>query len=551
MGGELTIRLLGGFTLIQHGQPVSELDSARLQALLAYLVLHRGTPQLRYHLAFLFWPDSDEAQARTNLRNLLHRLRRVWPEADRYLTVETKSLTWRADVGISLDVADFEEALGKAGSVSVPEVALSFLQQAISLYQDDLLPSCYDDWISPIRTRLRQAYIQALEQHAELLQAVGDTQGAIRGYRRLAEAEPLQEAIYGRLIDLYESVGDHAAALRVYHQCDTVFRRELGVSPGAMVQEVYRRLLALDGLVSKPPTPSIPEESKLVGRSVAWEQLRLTWQDVAAGRQAPLLALIEGEAGIGKSRLAEELMAWVRRRHPLQRQGKVDGVERLSVRQSAGATTAVASCYAAENQLAFSPVVSWLRGLSLEALTPGVRAELVPMIPDLADADCPLLEPAALPEAWQKTRLYDALTRTILAQEQPILLCLEDIQWCDTETLDWLHHLLRADPHAKLMVVATWRQEEVATDHPLQAALLRWREQKRLLNIPLARLDEADTAELAGTLIGEPLPKDLAAALYAYTEGNPLFIVESIRSGPEGVKAPGGVVAPRSPVTSG
>ena len=179
MGSEATIRLLGDFALTQHGRPVLGLDSARLQALVAYLVLHRGAPQLRYHLAFLFWPDSDEGQARTNLRNLLHRLRRAWPEADRHLAIGTKSIAWRPDAELSVDVADFEQHLAAATASADPVDKVSSLQQAIGVYRGDLLPSCYDEWIEPLRTRLRQGYVHALEQHAQLLQAAGDVRGAI------------------------------------------------------------------------------------------------------------------------------------------------------------------------------------------------------------------------------------------------------------------------------------------------------------------------------------------------------------------------------------
>ena len=537
MGSEVTIRLLGDFALIQHGRLVPGLDSARLQALVAYLVLHRGAPQLRYHLAFLFWPDSDEAQARTNLRTLLHRLRRAWPEVSQVLTVETKSLTWRADADVSLDVADFEEAIGEAAAASDPDAALSRLRQAIALYRDDLLPSCYDDWISPIRVKLRQAYVQGLERYAELLHVNGDSRRAIREYRRLIEAEPLQEAAYSRLMDLYASAGDRAAALRVYHQCATVFRRELGVAPGDAIQSAYSRLLALDRTTSALPLAGTPVEPQLIGRSVAWEQLRMVWQDVSAGRRAPCLVLIEGEAGIGKTRLAEELMERVRQQTDV----------RLQPGAGAGVTTAVAACYAAEIQLAFSPVVSWLRAFSLRDLAPAWRAALAAMVPDLAEVDRSRPEADAVPEVWQKARLYEALTQAVLSQPQPILLRLEDLQWCDAETLAWLHHLLRADPGARVMLVATYREEEVAVDHPLHAALLRWREQGRLLDLSLGRLSADETAELAATLTGTPFSEDGAAALYGYTEGNPLFIVETIRSGWDATAATGDGYASAEP----
>ena len=347
---------------------------------------------------------------------------------------------------------------------------------------------------------------------------------------------------YCRLIDMYEAAGDRAAGLRVYHQCVRLFQRELGVAPGATVQAAYRRLLGLDGSMPGPPVALAPEETELVGRNVAWEQLRLVWQDVSAGRRAPCLVLIEGEAGIGKTRLAEELMSWVRRRSMREpnRRGEAGGVSclhhrvggaRHAAELGSGSTTAVAACYAAETQLAFSPVVSWLRAFSLSDLAPAWRAELASMVPDVAEADRRASTTSAVPEAWQKTRLYEALTHAVLSQPQPILLRLEDLQWCDEETLAWLHHLLRAGTGARLMLVVTHREEEVAPDHPLHTALLRWREQGRLVELSLDRLSVEETTELAATLTGQSLSEDGAAALHRTTEGNPLFIVETLRSG--------------------
>jgi DNA-binding SARP family transcriptional activator len=84
-GHLLRIRLLGSLE-VRSGETVLEpLESARAEALLAYLLLHRDAPQSRQRLAFLFWPDSTEAQARTNLRHVLHVLRRSLPDADRFL----------------------------------------------------------------------------------------------------------------------------------------------------------------------------------------------------------------------------------------------------------------------------------------------------------------------------------------------------------------------------------------------------------------------------------------------------------------------------------
>src|SRR2546427_13147484 len=107
----LHMRLLGDFSLIYADRQVTSLNTMRLQSLLAYLVLHRDVPQSRQHLAFLFWPDATEAQARNNLRQLLHQLRQALPDVEQFLHADTSMLHWRLDSPFSLDVAEFERAL--------------------------------------------------------------------------------------------------------------------------------------------------------------------------------------------------------------------------------------------------------------------------------------------------------------------------------------------------------------------------------------------------------------------------------------------------------
>src|ERR1700693_4866770 len=107
----LHIRLLGDFHLLYNDQQVASLNTTRLRSLLASLVLHCEVPQPRQHLAFLFWPDSSEAQARNNLRQLLHQLRQALPDVEQFLHADTSMVHWRLDTPFSLDVAEFERAL--------------------------------------------------------------------------------------------------------------------------------------------------------------------------------------------------------------------------------------------------------------------------------------------------------------------------------------------------------------------------------------------------------------------------------------------------------
>src|SRR3954471_24686989 len=109
--GELQVRLLGELDLRLGETRLPPLESARAESLLAYLLLHRDAPQPRQRLAFLLWPDSTEPQARTNLRKVLHNLRHALPDAERFLEVGPRTLRWRVDAPLWLDVEHFQRAL--------------------------------------------------------------------------------------------------------------------------------------------------------------------------------------------------------------------------------------------------------------------------------------------------------------------------------------------------------------------------------------------------------------------------------------------------------
>ncbi|RMD93923.1 MAG: 6-hydroxy-D-nicotine oxidase, partial [Calditrichaeota bacterium] len=195
----LRVTLLGHFDMIYETQSVSAIKTARMRSLLAYLLLNRGKCLSRQHLAFLFWPDSSERQARTNLRQLLHHVHRAFPEIERFLHADTKTLEWKNEIPFQLDVAEFEKALeqaGEAGRRNDPSAMLAALEQAASFYQADLLPECYEEWIESERERLRRKYIEALERLVQLLEKQRAYPKAIEYALRLLHADDLNESSY-------------------------------------------------------------------------------------------------------------------------------------------------------------------------------------------------------------------------------------------------------------------------------------------------------------------------------------------------------------------
>jgi DNA-binding SARP family transcriptional activator len=499
---ELKIQLLGGFSLVA-ADSVPGVNTGRLQSLLAYLLIHRALPQQRHRLAFLFWPDTPEAQAHTNLRTLVHRLRRALPHCDRYLQVDGHTVLWRADAPCTLDVQEFEAAAREGAS-------LPLLRQAIALYRGDLLPGIYEEWVEPERERLRQLFLRALDRAGECLESQRDYRGALEYVQRRVRHDPLDEDGYRRLMRLHALAGDRAGALRAYRQCVSALEEELGVEPSPATCEAYERLLETSAPGAASPVERTAETGfPLVGREGEWQRLQRAWSAALAG--TPRLAVLAGEAGIGKTRLAGEFAAWAERQ---------------------GFRTVWGRAFAMEGGPAYAAIVPWVRaGLSRRAgaiLEPLWLTEIARILPELLVEHPGLAQPTPITDAWQRSRFFEALARAVLAGGGPLLLVLDDLHWCDGETLAWLHHLLRFDPRAPLLVLGTVRTHEVDAGHPLSTLLLALRREGTLTDIPLGPLEDAQSARLAAEVSGA-IGHSPSQASYAGAEGNPLFIVEMVR----------------------
>lgn len=521
----LHVQLLGSFRLLWDGYPIAGFEQARLRDMLSYLVLFRAAPISRQQLAFTFWPDTSDRQALKNLRTVLTRLRQALPDADDFIGVTSQTLQWRPQASFVLDVAEFEAAVAQAIEAQESKdsaKAASAWTAAVAAYTGDLLPDCYDDWILPLRERLRLAYGDALERLVLSLEDQRDYGGAIPYAQRLLQHDPLHEAAYRHLMRLYLGQGNRTEALRAYQACQAMLEREFGMEPTRPTRDLYATLLRGDDVPQSAAAGHLlagrPAVLPLVGREAEWSLLVSTWHEAAAGR--PQMILLTGEAGIGKTRLAEELVAWVARH---------------------GVATAAAHCYlgGSGGALAYAPVVEWLRHASLRphlaALEDAWLVEVARLQPALLNQRPRLAPPGPLTEPWQRTRLFEALAHAVLGStresHKPPLLYVDDLHWADRETLDWLVYLLHFDRSAPLLVVGTVRGHEVSLDHPLTAARLALTRAGLLREVLLAPLDATETALLAASVAGRRIDADEAAQLYHDTEGNPLFVVEMVRAG--------------------
>ncbi len=508
----LEIQLLGDLQIRCNGGPPLQFKGDRQPSLLAYMVLHRATPQQRYALAAHFWPDSSDQQAMTNLRKVIGDLRKTVPALERYLLLDNGVITWQPDLHCAFDVADFELALTQAAQATDEVMATKALQHAVGLYRGDLLPHLYDDWVLAERERLQKGLISALAQLSNLYERQGRFADAISCQLRLLRLDPLHEETYRQLMRLHALDGDLNRVKRLFRECKEILAREFNAPPSAPTRALYEQLLAGETTVMPARQREHPPQlTPLVNRLAEWQQLELAWASAKQGTPQALLLL--GEAGIGKSRLAQELFTQVLRQ---------------------GSSAAYSHAQAGTHPTPYAPLIDWLRA---PALAPIVRTldkvwqkELVALLPELLIEQPTLHNHLSTAESWSAHRLQDALLRVLAATEKPLLLVLDDLQWVDKPTLDWLSQLLLHKTQRPLLVVLVARSEEIITNQHLLEWRLRLRQAQRLTELTLKPFTPENTADLAAALGGLPLSPGQAQALYQATEGHPLLIVEALRT---------------------
>jgi DNA-binding SARP family transcriptional activator len=498
VGHELEVSLLGSFRLKWQNETIQAMNSLRLQALLAYLLLNRDKPLSRRQIAFQFWPDTSEAQAFTNLRTLLTLLRRVLPEAGRFVLADRHTLQWQVGSPFRLDVADFEQALADGE-----------LEQAVNVYGGDLLPDCYDDWIQPERERLRHNFSRALEKVIQTREEARDYEAALSYAQTYLQHDPLREKTYRHLMRLHALRGSRSQVARLFQDCTLTLERELGVEPSARTRKLYEQFLQLSQ--RPPPVCGGHNNLPLVGRGREWQYMLARWREAAAGN--PGMTLLLGEAGIGKTRLLEEFHEWAYRQ---------------------GITVAYARCYAAQGRLAYAPVTSWLRcpqlRATLNSLEPVWLEELARLLPELSLELAELTRPAPITENWQRLRLFEALARAVFAAPQPRLLILDDLQWADRETVAWFSFLIRFDAQAQLLLLTSMRPEDARAEQAVAPLRQELQRDGLLMEFELEPFDLNDTLRLVASVSGHSCSPEVGEEIFAQSEGNPLFVVEMVRS---------------------
>ena len=453
----------------------------------------------RQRLAGSIWPESSDAQALTNLRRELHHLREHWPALDTLIDAGSRTLTWRVE-GASVDLADFEAASGRglAGDRQA-------LLEAARLYRGNLFPDCTGEWIDPERERLSvraQQVLSRIVAHFETQRAYSEATEHAQHWLRL---DPLNEEAWCALMRCHARRGDRATALHLYQQCVAVLKNELGVPPSAATRQTYREILDVGPEAPAPPAPPRAAVYPLVGRQREWQAQLAAWQGAATGAR---MFVIRGEAGIGKTRLAEELLDWC-------------GLENI--------TTVTARCYAGEGRLAYAPIAAWLKSDVLQPTLMGMDAswltDVARIRPELIASRADVPVPEGNLESWQRLRFFEAVAQ-VFRSAAPMVLFADDLQWADADTIEWLQYFLRSASDTTCLVVATVRAEEEQDNVALTRLLGHLERAEVLSSVSLGPLDSAATALLAAAVLERQLDAEAQARTFRETEGHPLFIIE-------------------------
>jgi DNA-binding SARP family transcriptional activator len=563
---QLQMALLGA-PVVKHGERTLTFSTRKALALLVYLAVEGGL-HTRQTLSEALWPELDAEHGRAALRATLLELRKLLelshaPGERTHLLVERDTLALEQNSSLLLDLR-LVEALSKhiGRGVDPPagqerEAWLAQLEQATRLARGPFLASFtlrdaqfFDDWTRQHREYWHLRVQQLFETLSSLYERAGDGQRAIETVSRWLGFDPLQEEGYRRLMRLRFAQGDRAGALRAFAACRDVLASDLQMEPEPQtlaLAKLIRRTAPVRALPSGPahPSPGQPPahllDSPLLGRSAEFGSLIESYQRVHAGE--PHLVLLQGEAGIGKTRLASEFLGWT---------------------QAQGADVLAGRALPTGRQLPFLPLIDVLRPRLEQDQAPDDLlsdvwlAELARLLPELRDRspDLPVL---STDEALGDSRLFEAVARLLQgwAARRPLVLVLDDLHWADTATLDLLLYLaqsLAAQPTPILLLLTLRTGADPFSDPQSSWVMALKRTRLALTTLALTPLTKEETQhfvqafawaeqqpEAGNTSSTDGCPENgesftcletlvsFADWLYVQTRGHPFYLTETLR----------------------
>ncbi len=504
---QLSLNLLGIPQIYLNDLPI-RLSYLKAEALLYYLVAGRQA-QSRTVLANLLWSNSTEKQARNSLRSAIYTIRRSLKPADP-LHVERDVISLNHQ-HIQLDLSQFQLAL--ENSTHANSLARGLLLWRGPFLDGLSLPDCppFESWLTEQRSYYETLYAEALLRLSRLSIANSQLDAARDTLENLLKLDALHEVGHQELMQLFLRQGNRAAALRQYETLRTLLKEQLGVSPSQPSQALHMKILRADNAVTmSETTTTLSKKNYFVGRRKELVLLNQFYRETVPDGPACLI-MLEGEAGIGKTRLAEEWLTTL-----------------------ATPRVLTTRCFETEQSIPFQPWVDLIRTTLVQTGHPSLNlsdvwlTELAHLIPEIR-LRWPGLEPSSIvdPELT-RGRIVQVIFHWLetLCRQKPLCIFIDDWQWLDQASLTLLRYVFRLQYSRRLplLILGTRREGERLAGWPQFKALL---EQDGLFRqITLHRATLAKTITLPPHLQTDAFSE----RLFIETEGNPLFIIELLQS---------------------
>ncbi len=563
----LHFALLGPPQVYHNGQ-LLVFPSRKALALLLYLAVEEGKHS-RKTLSELFWPESDAAHARSALRTTVLELRDVLMKnavpADRtgldripHLHIDRDTLSLDMNSGVSLDLHTLQAAWLLAHDIThltaaLPEetrrVHLTHLQEAIRLSRGEFLDGFslhnaqgFDDWARFQREYWHLRMHLVFDQLSSQYEDIGESERAIAVIIRWLALTLLNEEASQRLMRLHFAAGNRVAALQAYEALRALLASEIHAEPTPETMALAQRIRAT--APARHPQQQATRTSSpllmllappLVGRAREYGLLLKHFYLARQGQTQ--VVLLEGEAGIGKTRLATEFLDWA---------------------VSQGADVLRGQAFESNRRLSYQPFIEALRpridqeNAPEDLLHDVWLAELARLFPELHER-YPDLTRVTADASLARNHLFEAVTRllAVLAARTPLLLFLDDVHWADSATLDLLHYLarhftahatpimlllsLRTDARQTTSGLAEWRATlgRIAPLTHLQPGPLSAQDTVALLQVLTRRNQEEEATRLRSSRPVTKMPTDvlerIGQRLFAETQGQPFYLIETLK----------------------
>ena len=520
------VKLLDKLQIELDGSPIDTIVGIRSQAIFALLVMTPDTPIQRTELAGSLWPDSSEKQARTNLRREIHALKQHNEQFSACIVTQRNAIQWCMPDNWQVDVIVFEAAVRQFFSESDISSRIAIGATAVEIYQGELLPHLSGSVIQEKRDNLAADWLRLCDELISLLALNGDYERAVLLANRALCQEPLKESLYLQLMHIYLASDNDALAVQTYQRCAHQLRSDLGITPNSSLTSLLRKIRPEDSFDSNSEfdeTIRNPCADLFVGR----QQIRKKLSSIINSQRNPIiLTVVSGEAGIGKTRLVEEV---VRTTVP-------------------ACNVAYARCYPGADRFSCSPFLQWMKSDLFQSLfsttEPFWQAEIISDFPEL-QSDCYSGLSASTAQSGNRSRhrLFEALCKVVSTtipasigvHTHPLALVIDDIQWCDKDFIDFLIYLCHhsSDVSHPIRIIVTQRVESITAEHPLNSLTRQLVISRQLVQIPLEKFSDADSMQLARSIINSPAASNGMAEqlskICQWACGNPFYIVEAVK----------------------